>query len=86
MQAVEPAVGRDRAVSVSRACRVNFNMLALVSLLTGAFLVFSTQSLSVLRRTGLALLPRVRPDARAQLRNGAGRRGPLSARSARCSA
>jgi len=67
VQAVEPAVERDRAVSVSRAYRVNLNMLALVSLLTGAFLVFSTQSLSVLRRrTGLALL-RALGLTRAQL-------------------
>ncbi len=57
VQAIAPEVERDRAVSVTRAYRVNLNMLALVSLLTGAFLVFSTQSLSVLRRrTGLALL------------------------------
>ncbi len=54
---VEPQVERDRAVSVTRAYRVNLNMLALVSLWTGAFLVFSTQSLAVLRRRrSLALL------------------------------
>jgi putative ABC transport system permease protein len=55
--AVAPQVERDRAVSVTRAYRVNLNMLALVALFTGAFLVFSTQSLSVLRRRrSLALL------------------------------
>jgi putative ABC transport system permease protein len=55
--AVAPRVERDRAVSVTRAYRVNLNMLALVALFTGAFLVFSTQSLSVLRRRrSLALL------------------------------
>ncbi len=48
--AVAPQVERDRAVTVTRAYRVNLNMLALVSLWTGAFLVFSTQALSVLRR------------------------------------
>jgi putative ABC transport system permease protein len=48
--AVAPQVERDRAVTVTRAYRVNLNMLALVALWTGAFLVFSTQSLSVLRR------------------------------------
>lgn len=48
--AVAPAVERDRAQTVTRAYRVNLNMLALVSLWTGAFLVFSTQSLAVLRR------------------------------------
>lgn len=48
--AIEPQLERDRAVNVTRAYRVNLNMLALVSLLTGSFLVFSTQSLAVLRR------------------------------------
>ncbi len=55
--ALAPEVERDRAVTVTRAYRVNLNMLALVALWTGAFLVFSTQSLSVLhRRQSLALL------------------------------
>jgi putative ABC transport system permease protein len=55
--AVAPKIERDRAVTVTRAYRVNLNMLALVALWTGAFLVFSTQSLSVLRRRrSLALL------------------------------
>ncbi len=55
--AIAPEVERDRAVTVTRAYRVNLNMLALVALWTGAFLVFSTQSLSVLRRRrSLALL------------------------------
>jgi putative ABC transport system permease protein len=55
--AVAPNIERDRAVTVTRAYRVNLNMLALVALWTGAFLVFSTQSLSVLRRRrSLALL------------------------------
>jgi len=55
--AVAPQVERDRAVTVTRAYRVNLNMLALVALWTGAFLVFSTQSLAVLRRRrSLALL------------------------------
>lgn len=54
---VAPHIERDRAVTVTRAYRVNLNMLALVALWTGAFLVFSTQSLSVLRRRrSLALL------------------------------
>jgi putative ABC transport system permease protein len=52
-----PEAERDRAASVTRAYRVNLNMLAMVALLTGAFLVFSTQALSVLRRrSSLALL------------------------------
>ena len=55
--AAAPQVELDRAITVTRAYRVNLNMLALVALWTGAFLVFSTQSLSVLRRRrSLALL------------------------------
>jgi putative ABC transport system permease protein len=55
--AFTPQFEAARAASATRSYRVNLNMLALVSLLTGAFLVFATQSLSVLRRrTSLALL------------------------------
>jgi putative ABC transport system permease protein len=43
--------------ALSRAYRVNLQMLALVALLTGAFLVYSTQTLAVARRLqGFALL------------------------------
>ncbi|MCZ8132953.1 MAG: ABC transporter permease [Steroidobacteraceae bacterium] len=57
VEAIAPEVERTRAETVTRSYRVNLNMLALVALLTGAFLVFSTQALSVLRRrTALALL------------------------------
>lgn len=49
--------GGRQAANVSRAYRVNLNILALVALFTGAFLVFTTQALAVLRRrTRLALL------------------------------
>ena len=48
--AITPQAERDRAVTVTRAYRVNLNMLALVALWTGAFLVFSSQSLSAMRR------------------------------------
>jgi putative ABC transport system permease protein len=65
--AVAPQVERDRAVSVTRAYRVNLNMLALVALWTGAFLVFSTQSLSVLRRRGSLALLRALGVTRRQL-------------------
>ena len=49
---------RDRRISnLSRAYRVNLNVLALVALFTGAFLVFTTISFSVLRQQSqLALL------------------------------
>ncbi|MCK8455426.1 FtsX-like permease family protein [Sphingomonas faeni] len=40
----------SRSAALSRAYRVNLDMLALVALLTGGFLVFSAQSLSVARR------------------------------------
>jgi putative ABC transport system permease protein len=53
----ETADQETRTANMSRAYRVNLNVLALVALFTGAFLVFSTQALSVLRRRGeLALL------------------------------
>ncbi|MCB1949800.1 ABC transporter permease [Nitrosomonas sp.] len=48
-----------RLASMSRAYRVNLNMLALVALFTGAFLVFSTQALSVARRRSQFALLRV---------------------------
>jgi putative ABC transport system permease protein len=48
-----------RTDSLSRAYRVNLDMLALVALLTGAFLVFSAQSLSVARRRPQFALLRV---------------------------
>lgn len=48
--ALEAERESERGLSLSRAYRVNLNMLALVSLFTGAVLVFSTQSLSALRR------------------------------------
>jgi putative ABC transport system permease protein len=65
--AVAPRIERDRAVSVTRAYRVNLNMLALVALLTGSFLVFSTQSLAVLRRRPALALLRALGVTRGQL-------------------
>ncbi|TFW32775.1 FtsX-like permease family protein [Massilia horti] len=44
---------------LSRAYRVNLTVLALVALFTGAFLVFSTQALAVLRRRSQFALLRV---------------------------
>jgi putative ABC transport system permease protein len=66
--AIAPQVERDRAVTVTRAYRVNLNMLALVALFTGAFLVFSTQSLSVLRRRRSLALLRALGVTQSQLR------------------
>ncbi|WEF35897.1 ABC transporter permease [Pseudoduganella chitinolytica] len=49
----------SRNSSLSRAYRVNLSVLALVALFTGAFLVFSTQALSVMRRRSQFALLRV---------------------------
>lgn len=46
----DPLSESRRGDSLSRAYRVNLDMLALVALLTGGFLVYSAQSLSVTRR------------------------------------
>jgi putative ABC transport system permease protein len=48
-----------RSDNLSRAYRVNLDMLALVALLTGGFLVYSAQSLSVARRRPQFALVRV---------------------------
>jgi putative ABC transport system permease protein len=56
-----------RVANMSRAYRVNLNMLALVALFTGAFLVFSTQALSVIRRRPQFALLRVLGLTRQQL-------------------
>ncbi|ARU31930.1 multidrug ABC transporter substrate-binding protein [Sulfuriferula sp. AH1] len=56
-----------RAADMSRAYRVNLNVLAMVALFTGAFLVFSTQALSVMRRRSQFALLRVMGLTRAQL-------------------
>ncbi len=47
---LEPEESESRAASLSRSYRVNLTMLALIALVTGAFLVFSTQALAVVRR------------------------------------
>ncbi|MCK5435468.1 MAG: FtsX-like permease family protein, partial [Nitrosomonadaceae bacterium] len=56
-----------RVANMSRAYRVNLNMLALVALFTGVFLVFSTQALSVVRRRYQFALLRVLGLTRRQL-------------------
>lgn len=45
-----PEAAEDEAANLSRAYRVNLTMLAAIALLTGGFLVFSAQALSVVRR------------------------------------
>jgi len=63
----EAADQEQRSANMSRAYRVNLNVLALVALFTGAFLVFSTQALSVIRRRGQFALLRVLGLTRRQL-------------------
>jgi putative ABC transport system permease protein len=46
----EPTQAENQAANLSRAYRVNLTMLAAMALLTGGFLVFSAQALSVVRR------------------------------------
>ena len=65
---VAPGTEIGRAATVTRAYRVNLNMLALIALWTGAFLVFSTQSASVLRRRGSLALLRALGVTRGELR------------------
>lgn len=50
VNAAWPDDADGQGAELSRAYRVNLNMLALVALFTGAFLVFSTQALSVMKR------------------------------------
>lgn len=45
-----PEAAEDEAANLSRAYRVNLTMLAAIALVTGGFLVFSAQALSVVRR------------------------------------
>ncbi|MDE2365642.1 MAG: ABC transporter permease [Betaproteobacteria bacterium] len=63
----ETADQEARVANMSRAYRVNLNMLAMVALFTGTFLVFSTQALSVVRRRHQFALLRVLGLTRRQL-------------------
>ncbi|MDR5774688.1 MULTISPECIES: FtsX-like permease family protein [unclassified Caballeronia] len=65
-------VGQTRDVEsrtdrLSRAYRINMNVLALVALFTGAFLVFSTQAAGVVRRRAQFAMLRVLGMTRRQL-------------------
>ena len=68
VQVATPELERARAVRLTRAYRVNLDMLALVALLTGAFLVFATQALGVLRRRSQFALLRALGVTRGELR------------------
>ncbi len=50
LSVLTPDAALGQAAGLSRAYRVNLGMLAAIALLTGGFLVFSTQLLSVVRR------------------------------------
>ena len=64
--AITPAAEAGQNQALSRAYRVNLTMLAAMALLTGAFLVFSTQWLAVVRRRGMfAVLRALGLDAAA---------------------
>ena len=63
-----PGAETDEALRLTRAYRSNLTALALVALFTGAFLVHSTQSLSVIRRRReFALLKAMGLSAREQI-------------------
>lgn len=64
---IETADQEMRIHSMSRAYRINLNVLALVALFTGTFLVFSTQVLSTLRRRPQFALLRVLGLTRSQV-------------------
>jgi len=57
--AERPEASVRATASLTRAYRVNLNVLALVALFTGGLLVFSTQALSVVRRRSQLALLRV---------------------------
>ena len=63
-----PGLELERAEAATRAYRVNLNVLALVALWTGAFLVFSTQALTVLRRQRAIALLRALGLTRGEVR------------------
>lgn len=65
--AISPSADEARASNVSRAYRVNLNVLAMVALFTGAFLVYSVQTLAVARRRTMFALLRVIGLARRAL-------------------
>ena len=68
VQIEEPQSEADQAANLSRAYRVNLTLLAAMALLTGGFLVFSAQALSVVRRrTEFAFLRAIGLPRRALL-------------------
>ncbi|QSI75228.1 ABC transporter permease [Niveibacterium microcysteis] len=70
LQLVAPVQREMQAADMSRAYRANLTMLAVIALATGAFLVFATQSLSVVRRQSEFALLRALGVTRGQLLGG----------------
>ena len=69
-----PEAAQTQATNLSRAYRVNLTLLAAIALLTGGFLVFSAQALSVVRRrTEFAFLRAIGLARRSRLPHGLGR-------------
>ena len=69
VEVLAPEAAESQVAGLSRAYRVNLTMLAAIALLTGGFLVFSTQLLSVVRRRQeLAFLRALGLDRGALLR------------------
>lgn len=69
VELLAPEAAASQVAGLSRAYRVNLTMLAAIALLTGGFLVFSTQLLSVVRRRQeLAFLRALGLDRRTLLR------------------
>lgn len=50
VHAVTPQSDSDRGLALTRAYRLNLDMLALIALFTGSFMVFSSQVLATMRR------------------------------------
>ena len=65
-----PEANVERSASLSRAYRVNLNVLALVALFTGGLLVFSAQALAVVQRRAQLALFRVLGMTGRQIRAG----------------
>lgn len=57
VHAVTPQTNSERGLAITRAYRLDLDMLALIALFTGTFMIFSSQVLALLRRrTQIALL------------------------------
>jgi len=67
VHATTPDEETERAGALSRAYRTNLDMLALVALFTGGFLIFSSQALALLRRRSQLALLRAMGVTRAAL-------------------